>query len=110
MPVTVSPDGVIVTVRATPRATRPAVAGVVAMADGHPALAVRVAVPPVEGKANAAIVDLLARALGVRRGDVTILSGETGRAKRIAVRGDGALLAGRIRTLAGGGDQSSSSS
>ena len=49
----------------------------------------RVSAPPVEGAANEAIVELLARALDLPRRDVTLISGERGRAKRVRIMGLG---------------------
>ena len=69
-------------VRATPRARESAVVGVV---DG--ALSVRVAAPPVEGKANDALCACLAAALGVRTSAVRICAGDRARHKRVEVRG-----------------------
>jgi hypothetical protein len=51
------------------------------------ALHVQVAAPPVEGKANQALVELLAEVLGVRHSQVTILSGERSRHKVVRVQG-----------------------
>lgn len=51
------------------------------------ALKLAVAAPPERGKANAAVIEFIADALGVRKADVEILSGETSRDKRVAVRG-----------------------
>jgi len=51
------------------------------------ALVVRIAAPPVEGAANAALIDFLAARLGVARRAVRILSGDHGRDKRVAVDG-----------------------
>jgi uncharacterized protein len=65
-----------------PRASRTRAVG---EHDGR--LKVQVAAPPVEGEANAALVKLLSDALGVRRGDVTVLAGESGRRKRVRVVG-----------------------
>ena len=50
-------------------------------------LLVRLAAPPVEGKANEALVRFLAKALGVAQRDVQILSGETAREKRLRIAG-----------------------
>ena len=50
-------------------------------------LRVAVTAPPVDGKANAAVIEALAEAFAVRRADVRILRGETGRRKTVAVRG-----------------------
>lgn len=80
-------DGaVIFGVRAQPRSSRDRVEGVLA---GETANVLRVALtaPPVEGEANAALVVLLARALGVSRRDVTIVHGASGRNKVVSVAG-----------------------
>lgn len=68
----------VLAVRAQPRASRDAIVGV---HDG--ALKVALRAPPVEGAANAALTRMLAGALGVPRGSVTIARGETGRAKQV---------------------------
>jgi uncharacterized protein (TIGR00251 family) len=69
-------------VHAKPRAKVSRVAGV---RDG--ALVVQLAAPPVDGAANAELVDTIAGALSVPRRDVTIVRGETARAKVVEVRG-----------------------
>ncbi|MGZ3424799.1 MAG: DUF167 domain-containing protein [Polyangiales bacterium] len=78
--------GVSILVRAQPRASRSAVVGVIE-ARGGAALKIAVAAPPVEGAANAAIVDLLADKLGVPKRSVVIARGETGREKQVHVVG-----------------------
>jgi len=80
------PGGVSILVRAQPRASRSAVVGTI-QATGGVALKIAVAAPPVEGAANAAIVELLADKLGVPRRSVTIARGETGREKQVHVLG-----------------------
>jgi uncharacterized protein len=70
----------------TPRAGRHALSG---CRDG--VLLVRLAAPPVDGAANAALVDLLADTLDVPRRDSDIVSGLRARAKRVLVRGRRAL-------------------
>jgi uncharacterized protein len=76
------PGGVEIDVLVQPRASRTRVLG---EHDGR--LKVQLAAPPVEGEANAALVELLAGALGVRRADVAIARGETGRRKTVRVAG-----------------------
>jgi uncharacterized protein (TIGR00251 family) len=61
------------------------------------ALKVRLTAPPAEGAANEALIALLAEVLGVRRAEIRILSGQTGRQKRVAIDTlDDAALAQRI--------------
>ena len=50
-------------------------------------LKVQLTAPPVDGAANEALVELLAKSLGRRRGDVAIVRGQTGRKKTIRVAG-----------------------
>jgi uncharacterized protein (TIGR00251 family) len=71
-----------------PRASRTRVVG---EHDGR--LKVQLAAPPVDGEANAALVEFLARALSVRKGDVEVLRGETGRRKTVRVAGVSAAQA-----------------
>ena len=51
------------------------------------ALRVRVGAPPERGRANLAVVDLVATVLGVAKADVQVVGGETSRSKRVAVVG-----------------------
>jgi len=94
-----APGGVLLFVRATPRASRSVVQGWGADADGRGVLLVRLAAPPVDGAANSALIALLAEALHVRKRDVTIRSGETARAKQVHVSGDEAQLIARLERL-----------
>ena len=50
-------------------------------------LKVQLTAPPVDGAANEALVELVAKSLGRRRGDVAIVRGQTGRKKTIRVAG-----------------------
>jgi uncharacterized protein (TIGR00251 family) len=65
-----------------PRASRTAVGPMVG-----DRLRVAVTAPPVDGEANAAVIDALAKAFSVRRSAVTIVHGERGRRKTVAVEG-----------------------
>jgi uncharacterized protein len=69
-------------VRVSPRAKRNAIEGV---AEG--ALRVRLAAPPLEGRANEALGRFLAECLNIPRSAVRIVAGERGRRKRVEVRG-----------------------
>lgn len=69
-------------VHAKPRAKTSRIAGV-----RDDALVVQLAAPPVDGAANAELIEVLAAALSLPKRDVTIARGETGRAKLVEVRG-----------------------
>ena len=63
-------------------------------------LRIRVSAGPDNGQANAAVTALLARALGVPKSAVSVVSGETARLKTLAVVGDGAALVQKLSVLA----------
>ena len=63
----------------------------------------RLAAQAREGEANEELIRFLARALGVPRSRVTILSGQASRTKRVSVSGDGRLLESAVRVLFPGG-------
>jgi len=67
-------------VRVTPRAKRNEIAG---FRDG--VLQIRVAAPPIEGKANASVLKLLAKRLGVPRSSLIVVRGEGSRDKVIRI-------------------------
>ena len=68
------------TVRVIPRASKPGIAGV---RDG--ALLVRLQSPPVEGAANEELIQVVAKTFGAAKRDVTIVSGERSKLKRVAI-------------------------
>ena len=92
--------GLAVTVRLTPRAGRDAIAGGEQRADGQCVLKVRVRAAPSEGEANAALIALLARSVGIPRRNVTLVSGATGRIKRLTIAGHGPTLAAALEKIA----------
>ena len=79
--------GTLIEVRVTPRASRNAVL----LDDG--AIRVTVTTVPEDGKANAALVELIAKALRLPRSDVTLVSGQTSRLKTLEIAGHAAGLA-----------------
>lgn len=90
-------DGIEIAVRVTPRASRDALA---AGTDEH--FAARLAAPPVDGAANAALVALIAKQFDVPRRAVTLVAGDTARLKRLAITGDAQKLEQIARSLYGG--------
>ena len=89
-------DGIALAVRVTPRSSREDFA---AGTPDH--FVARLTAPPVEGAANAALVALVAKAFGVPRRHVTLVSGESARLKRLQITGDGTLLAKIAASLYG---------
>jgi uncharacterized protein (TIGR00251 family) len=78
------PDGerILFEVRVQPRASRTELAGLYGTA-----LKVRLQAPPVDGRANEALIDFLAQLLKIPPSSVEIVGGWTSRTKRVAVRG-----------------------
>jgi uncharacterized protein YggU (UPF0235/DUF167 family) len=62
-------------------------------------LRLRVAAVPDKGKANAAVIALLSKALAVPKSAIRLTAGETARIKHFAIDGDPAVLAARLATL-----------
>ncbi|MBN9684411.1 MULTISPECIES: DUF167 domain-containing protein [unclassified Corallococcus] len=80
--------GVELTVLVQPRASRTRVMG---EHDGQ--LKIQLAAPPVDGEANAALVEFIAKTMGVPRRQVTLVAGDTSRRKRLRVEGVDAAAA-----------------
>jgi uncharacterized protein YggU (UPF0235/DUF167 family) len=99
-PWTAVADGLLVTVRLTPKGGRDAVDGIEHLADGSSVLKARVRAAPHEGAANDALVALLARELGVRRGGIALVAGATARIKRLKIAGDPNALAAALERVA----------
>lgn len=87
--------GLRVVVRVRPGASRTSVGG----GYGADALVVTVTAPPVDGRANRAVLVALSEAFGVRRSAVTLLSGHSGRDKIVFITGQPAALSKRLRAL-----------
>jgi uncharacterized protein (TIGR00251 family) len=94
-----STQGISIALRVTPRGGRDDIDGVEALANGRTALRVRVRAIADGGEANRAVTELMARALGVPKAKVRIVSGATSRLKQIAVDGDPAMLGDALRKL-----------
>ena len=83
----------------TPRGGRGDIDGLETLANGRTVVKVRVRAIADGGEANRAVTELLAKALGVPKARVRILSGTTSRLKQIAVDGDPAKLGDALRKL-----------
>lgn len=89
-------DGIGFTLRLTPKGGRDAIEGWAQDANGVALLRARVAAPPEDGKANDALVALLAAAFAVPKKAVRITGGASARVKRIRIGGDRQLLSARL--------------
>ena len=92
-------DGVVVIVRLTPRGGRDAIHGVAQLADGRSVLKVRVRAAASEGEANAALMKLVAKTLGVAVRDVSLVAGAGVRLKHLRISGAGAMLAATLEKI-----------
>lgn len=90
-------DGVTAAVRATPRAARNGIEGLIGTSSGGVALKVRVNAPAEGGKANAELLKLLAKAWKVPKSSLSLVRGETGRRKTVLISGDPEGLEPRLR-------------
>jgi uncharacterized protein (TIGR00251 family) len=75
-------EGIVLSIHATPRASKSQIQGL----HGE-ALKIRLQAPPVDGKANDTLLEYLAKVLNVPRRQVILLSGQTSRQKRVSVKG-----------------------
>ena len=92
-PWSLRPDGLVVEVRLTPRAAMDRIDGVETRSDGLPILKARVRAVPEKGRANEAILKLLAKTLGLPTSRARLLAGDTARRKSVLLEGDPQALA-----------------
>lgn len=94
--------GVRLFVRASPRASRNAVQGVAEGADGRCQVKISVTAVPEDGKANAAVIALLAKAWRIPKSSIGVVAGGTDRSKILFVAGDTDALMPRLTDWLGG--------
>lgn len=99
-PWTAEAGGVTLWLRLTPKGGRDAIDGVDTLADGRTVLKARVRAAPEDGRANAALIELVAKAIAAPRKAVTIRSGETSRVKKLFIAGDPAPYLDALARLA----------
>ena len=80
--ITDSKSGVIIQIHASPRASKTQIQGL-----HGDALKIRLKAPPVDGKANEALIGFLAETLGIPQRQITLLAGQTSRQKRLIIQG-----------------------
>lgn len=89
----------VLLVRVTPRASKDGITGLHQGPEGQVSLAIKVTAVPDKGRANKAVIDVLAKAARLPRSAFTIVSGETNRMKSILVAGSTERLQGLIASL-----------
>ena len=94
-PLRLAHDGLCVAIRLSPRAKADRLLAI-ATAEGQRVLKVSVTAPAESGRANEALLRLLARAWHLRRSDLSIITGSTSRNKAVRVAGDPRRLIDRI--------------
>ncbi len=85
--------GVRLRLRVTPKAKAAGIGGWRRDGAGEERLRIAVTAPPDKGKANRAVIALLARTLGCAKSDITLVAGDTGRNKTLEIAGE------RVETL-----------
>jgi uncharacterized protein YggU (UPF0235/DUF167 family) len=96
---TARPDGLVLHVRLTPKGGRDALEGAEILSDGNCVLKARVRAVPEDGKANEALVALVAKTLKIPASRIKIAAGATSRHKSLFLEGDAAEIAARLERL-----------
>ena len=99
-PVRPCTDGTLLRVRLTPRAAKDGIDGIdgIKLAGEVPYVQARVRAVPEDGKANVALLNLLAKTIGVAKSSLSISAGAASRLKTVHIAGDTTALTGRLAT------------
>lgn len=95
-PFEVAAEGLKVFLRLQPNAGHNALGGLTRRADGQAVLQAKVTAAPQDGRANAALIKLLAKAWKLPKGQITLLAGHKDRNKTLLIGGDGPALEARL--------------
>ena len=96
-PLSLSTAGLRVALRVQPGASRTGIDGTKALDDGHLVLALRVSAPAEGGKANAAVIKLLAKTWKVPKSAIEVIAGHGDRRKTVLIAGDAAALQAHVQ-------------
>ncbi len=99
LPFQVHTDHVRLSVKLTPNAGRDGLDGAETTADGETLLKARVTAVPEKGKANKALIELLAKSLKLPKSSISVISGDTARKKILRIDGDTEEIAKRLGSL-----------
>jgi uncharacterized protein (TIGR00251 family) len=92
-------SGLKLYVRLTPKARAERIEGVMEDGDGRLRLKISITAPPEDGKANAALIALLAKRLKIAKSSIELDSGAASRLKTLLIAGDGDVLAAKLAAL-----------
>lgn len=95
-PITLAQDGLRLAIKLTPKASRDQIGEIAAEADGGAVLKVSVTAVPEDGKANAALIALLAKKWKLAKSRIDIIQGATDRRKTLFIEGEPDEVARRI--------------
>lgn len=98
-PYMIEDAGVRLRMRVTPKSSKDQIDGIYEAGDGSLALKVRVRAQPEKGKANAAVVAVIAKALGCAKSDVSVTAGSKDRTKTLFINGETSRLTRAIDAL-----------
>jgi uncharacterized protein len=98
LPAVCGANGIVISVRLTPKSSAGRIAGVERYGE-KPVLKAHVTALPEDGKANAALIALIAGWLGVPKSRVAVASGQKSRLKSVSVAGNAAALFERLEFL-----------
>lgn len=99
LPYHVRDDHIRLSLRLTPNAGRDGIDGVETGADGEAVIKARVTAVPEKGKANKAVIELVAKALKLPKSSVSVMSGETARKKILRIEGDTEEIVAKLDAL-----------
>lgn len=85
--------------RVTPNASKEGISGLWRGPNGEARLVIRVSAPPDKGRANKAVLKLLAKTLALPKSAVSLTGGEKDRAKTVAIAGDSSEIAARLKAI-----------
>lgn len=97
MPFRASPAGVRARLKVSPKAKREQIGGLLDEPGGGKALKVAVTAAPEDGKANAAVIALLAKEWGVAKSAISVVTGATDRRKLVEIRGPSQELLAKLQ-------------
>ncbi len=92
MPLQIKPEGLVLHIKLIPKASKDALLRIDMDADGKNYIRATVTAIPEKGKANASLVKLLSKKLGLPKTSISLIAGNQARQKTVLITGDGDAL------------------